>query len=72
MMTKTEKKSFDQILAELEKLVKDLDTEKVNLEEGLEIFEKGVVLYKDCQERLKTYEKKIAMLNDQLNEEAVE
>lgn len=64
-------KSFEKSLMDLEKLVEKLETGKSGLEESLELFEKGVILYKDCKSKLDKVEKKIAKLSQDLKEEQI-
>jgi len=39
---------FEKKLTELEKLVEKLEDKNTTLQEGLELFEKGLCLTKDC------------------------
>lgn len=63
-MKKAEPKtaSFESSLAELEKIVRELEQGDLPLEKSLELFERGVGLSKECQERLSSAERKIEML----------
>lgn len=69
MTVKKNDKSFEKSLIELEKLVDKLEAGKSGLEESLELFEKGVILYKDCKSKLDKVEKKISKLSQDLKEE---
>ena len=57
-----EKASFEESLAELEKIVTQLEEGDLPLEESLELFEKGVTLSRACQQKLEQAERKIEML----------
>ena len=49
----TEKKqTFEEAIADLEVIVKQLETGEVPLEEALEKFQKGMALSKSCQDTL--------------------
>jgi len=45
--------SFEQALAELEKIVRDLETGKAGLEESIKLYERGVALRQHCETKLK-------------------
>lgn len=45
--------SFEAALAELEKIVRDLETGKAGLEESIKLYERGVDLRKHCETKLK-------------------
>jgi exodeoxyribonuclease VII small subunit len=67
------KQSFEDSLAELEKIVTKLEEGDLPLEESLELFEKGVGLSRECQERLNQAERRIeVLLKDQRGEPALE
>jgi len=61
-MKKTESKSFESSLTQLEKVVRDLESGELPLERSLELFEQGVKLSRECQERLQHAERRIEML----------
>jgi len=55
-------KTFESSLAELEKIVEQLENGDLPLEESLELFENGVKLSRECRERLSDAERRIEML----------
>lgn len=55
-------KSFENNMEELEKIVKELEEGKLNLEQSVEKFEEGMKLSKTCNEMLENAEKKITIL----------
>ncbi len=55
-------KKFEAALEELEKIVEQLESGDLSLEESLAAFEKGVGLVKYCNEKLTDVEKKIEFL----------
>lgn len=59
---------FETSLKELEKIVRELESGEVNLDESLKRFEKGIDLYKKCRVTLESAEKKIKILSDSLKE----
>jgi exodeoxyribonuclease VII small subunit len=63
-----EKKSFEESLEDLEKLVEGLEQGELTLDESINKFEEGVRLYKFCKDQLGKAEKKISKLSESLNE----
>ncbi len=55
-------KSFETSLKELEKIVRGLEEGDLSLEESLKLFEDGVRLSRECQERLNQAERRIEVL----------
>jgi len=55
-------KSFESSLGELEKIVRKLEDGDLSLEESLKLFEDGVKLSRECQERLNQTERRIEVL----------
>ncbi|MFC6348501.1 exodeoxyribonuclease VII small subunit [Vagococcus carniphilus] len=51
-MAKEKTQTFEQSMAELEVIVKQLETGEVPLEEALDQFQKGIELSKVCQDTL--------------------
>ncbi len=56
------KKTFEASLQELEKIVRRLEDGDLPLEESLKLFEDGVRLSRECQERLDQAERRIEIL----------
>jgi len=54
--------NFETSLAALEKIVRDLESGDLPLEKSLELFEAGVKLSRECQERLNQAERRIEIL----------
>lgn len=67
-MTKMTTTDFETSLKELEKIVRELESGEVNLDESLKRFEQGIELYKNCRQTLEAAEKKIKILSDSLKE----
>ena len=54
--------NFEASLAALEKIVRELERGELPLEKSLELFERGVRLSRECQERLQQAERRIEVL----------
>ncbi len=54
--------NFEASLTALEKIVRDLEAGELPLEESLKLFEDGVRLSRECQERLDQAERRIEIL----------
>lgn len=50
-------------MTEIEKIVANLEQKDLELEQSLELFEKGTALIRECQKTLLIAEQKIATLN---------
>jgi exodeoxyribonuclease VII small subunit len=55
-------KSFESSLSALEKIVRELERGDLPLDESLRLFEEGVKLSRECQERLNQAERRIEIL----------
>ena len=55
-------KTFETSLMDLEKIVRELEQGDLSLEESLKLFEDGVKLSRQCQERLNQSERRIEVL----------
>ena len=54
--------SFESSLDQLERIVRDLEQGDLALEKSLDLFEQGVKLSRECQERLSQAERRIEIL----------
>ena len=54
-----EKPTFEQALAELEKIVADLEQGKIPLEDSIDKYEQGMNMIKHCRDVLEQAEKRI-------------
>jgi exodeoxyribonuclease VII small subunit len=61
-MTSSKPKTFESSLEELERIVRELEQGELPLEKSLELFEQGVKLSRECQDRLNQAERKIEVL----------
>ena len=55
-------KTFEASLEALEQIVRDLEQGDLPLEKSLELFEQGIRLSRECQERLSQDERRIEIL----------
>lgn len=55
--------SFENAVAELEALVKSLETGQLPLEESLDAYRRGMELFQRCQNQLKDAEEKVRILD---------
>lgn len=60
--------AFEQSLAELEALVRNMESGDMSLEESLKAFEQGIRLTRDCQKALTDAEQKVQKLLEQNGE----
>ena len=61
-MSTTKTKTFESSLEELERIVRELEQGELPLERSLELFEHGVKLSRECQDRLNQAERRIEIL----------
>ncbi|WP_340691316.1 exodeoxyribonuclease VII small subunit [Hyphomonas sp.] len=57
-----DKMSFEEALAELEGIVKQLEAGEVELEKSIAIYERGAALKAHCESRLKSAELKVEQI----------
>jgi exodeoxyribonuclease VII small subunit len=62
MSQSKEPKTFEDALAELEKVVHDLEDGETGLEQALERYERGVALLRRCYDQLRKVEQRIVEL----------
>lgn len=55
-------KTFEASLEALEHIVRELERGDLSLEKSLELFEQGIRLSRECQERLSQAERRIELL----------
>lgn len=53
---------FEDLLARLESIVKQLESEELDLERSIAAFEEGVKLSRECHNRLDEAERKVELL----------
>jgi len=57
-------KDFESAIAELEKIVKQLEEGDMPLEKSLALFERGVQLSRFCHSKLEEAERRVEILNE--------
>jgi exodeoxyribonuclease VII small subunit len=62
LMTSTKKFDLEKSLAELEKIVDELESGDLPLEKAMKKFEEGIKLTRGCQTALKDAEQKVEIL----------
>ncbi|MGY8564674.1 exodeoxyribonuclease VII small subunit [Stenotrophomonas rhizophila] len=55
---------FEHSLEELEQLVEKMETGEMSLEQSLSAYERGVGLYRQCQQALEQAELRVRLLSD--------
>lgn len=60
-MSKKEK-TFEELMEELEEITNKLEKEKLSLDESVKLFEEGMNISKECNEKLESAEKRISIL----------
>jgi len=55
-------KTFEAAISELETIVRQMETGSLPLEQALEQYQRGVVLFRHCQDRLDAAEQQIRIL----------
>ncbi|PIQ86445.1 MAG: exodeoxyribonuclease VII small subunit [Candidatus Omnitrophica bacterium CG11_big_fil_rev_8_21_14_0_20_45_26] len=63
----TEEIKFEKAVANLEKIVEELESGELDLDQALKRYEEGVKLSRACTKKLAEAEKKIEILNQTLN-----
>lgn len=67
-----DKMSFEEALAELETIVRQLEAGEVELEKSIAIYERGAALKSHCEKRLKSAELKVEQIVQGSNGPATE
>ncbi len=75
MVKKDKKQNFGESIKKLEHIVEQLESGEIDLEKSVELYEKGMILKNNCEERLKKVElqiKKIKIENNKILKEDFE
>lgn len=67
-MSKKEELNFEELMTKLEEITNKLENEKLSLDESVKLFEEGMQISKECNNKLEDAEKKITILINQNNE----
>ena len=65
-MSKPSEQSFEQALAELEKIVKKMESGDLTLEQALATHKRGLELAKFCQQRLEAAREQVKVLEGEV------
>jgi exodeoxyribonuclease VII small subunit len=65
-MSKPSEQSFEQALAELEKIVKKMEGGELTLEQALATHKRGLELAKFCQQRLEAAQQQVKVLEGEV------
>ena len=65
---KEKEENFEKAMQDLETIAQELESGKLNLDEAVEKFEKGIQISKKCSDMLEKAEKKISILINDDNE----
>lgn len=63
---------FEQSLEELEQLVEKMENGEMSLEQSLSAYERGVGLYRQCQQALEQAELRVRLLSNPAQPDSVE
>ena len=66
------KKSFEEQIGELEKIINELENGNLNLDQSVEKFEEGMKISKECNKMLESAEKRITILLNNQDDEVKE
>ena len=75
MVKKHKEFTFEESLKRLEEIIDQLESGEIDLEKSVELYEKGMVLKNNCDEKLKKVElqiKKIKLENNKIKKEDFE
>ncbi len=67
-MSKKEELNFEELMIKLEDITNRLENEKLSLDESVKLFEEGMEISKECNNKLEDAEKKITILINENNE----
>ena len=59
-----EKNTIESNFEQLEKIIKDMQSEDITLADSFEMYNKGLELVQICNEQIDTIEKKIKVINE--------
>ncbi len=65
-MSNRSEQSFEQALAELEKIVKKMESGELSLEQALATHKRGIELARFCQQRLEAAQQQVKVLEGEV------
>lgn len=63
-----ETQTLNEVLAQLDQVMKEMENEDVSLEESFRLYKEGMNMLKMCNEKIDTVEKKMLILDGEGNE----
>ena len=63
-----ETQTWNEVLAQLDQVMKEMENEDVSLEESFRLYKEGMNMLKICNEKIDTVEKKMLILDGEGNE----
>jgi exodeoxyribonuclease VII small subunit len=60
----SKEKTFENVISELEQIITKLDEGEISLEESVTLYKEGMVLVKQCNEKLDTVEKELEIIRE--------
>ena len=63
-MAEKEKKTIEEQFAELESILRDMDSSEVGLMESFDLYNKGLLMVKELNEQLDKIEQQIEVVNE--------
>ena len=66
-MKKNKELSFEDSLRQLEKIVEQLESGDIDLEKSVKLYEEGMILKKNCEDKLKKVEMQIKKIKVEKN-----
>ena len=60
-----EEKTLEQVFAELENVIGEMEKPDVSLEDSFRLYHKGMDMLKSCNEKIDKIEKKMLILDDE-------
>lgn len=67
----TESKSIEKNFEELSNIIEKMDNDDVTLEESFKLYEKGMKLVKQCNDKIDKVEKKINIIEGNVENDGV-
>ncbi|HOK57998.1 MAG TPA: exodeoxyribonuclease VII small subunit [Methanothrix sp.] len=71
-MVEISEQSLESALDELEKIVRELESGRLSLDESLELFERGIRLVRICSSKIENAERRIESLTGVIPEDLLE
>lgn len=68
MKSENKQKSYEEILEKLEKVIETLESQGLDLDQSISLYEKGASLYQEAKSMLATREEKTLEIIDVLEE----